>query len=770
MTRIRVNVFLVLAALSAVLNVSAVGGECVWNGGGADSNASTAANWVGSVAPTQSTDLVKLDGTSTKNMTWDLTNAVEAWYQETNYTGIVTITTRYVGAFTNMVITGNCTINGGAWTHLTNGIVETNRLFVTVKGNFVLGSNAMINLVQKGYGFNGGSAYGYGPGASTRYTGSSHGGLGGCDTSYTNYPAWTKVYGSITSPTNLGSGAAGCSGGGALYLAVMKTATVDGVVSAVGTNQSNGGCSSGGSLCLVVGELAGTGVLNVAGGAVANYTSCGGGGRIAVILTNSSSFGSVSMRAYGGRSTTRLELNAAAGTVYRQTASQNVGQGTLLIDNNNNAIGSAMTVMTPDAPNLTLLSRIILTNGGWLAMNTNTVLDWVSRTNLLVYGATQSVLTIQNTNFLSLPSPYVLTNLSLYVFANLTFSGDLVVSNASLIFKSVAPMTGLVVAGNARVATNGMISHWMNSEKSRLIMQVNGDLTIDKGGSISADAMGYALTLGPGAGNGSQNNGLPGASHGGQGGMTNGASWATRLTYGSILAPTNCGSGANTYGGGALQLLVRGTTTVNGVLSARAPQTSATPAAAGAGGSVYLVTGSLSGGGTVDVSSVNFAGVAQCGGGGGRIAVYVTNSPSFGSVSMKANGSYTGSAYPGAAGTIYKESTLNAAGAGALIVDNNITAGTVTNATTQLPVATNGVSGELLGVTLWMTNYARVSLTATSTLGNLYLTDDKSKLQLNGNTLTLKSPYHADWGTAARVVYDGGQIVWAAWGSLIIVR
>jgi hypothetical protein len=298
--------------------------------------ATNAANWYLGQLPTND-DVVVLDETSVTNLIWDLDIPLTAWNQQTGYTGTVTIRTKYPGqgAFTNFMISGDCRIEGGSWTHPANtgGGTAIDRLAVTVAGNFALGTGAVINLNSRGY------AALTGPGAGNNIqrqtaTGSraaSHGGRGGIGLPPV-VPA--SAYGSALAPTNLGSGAntgpAG-AGGGALLLTVGGTATVHGTVQADGdTSTTLQPGSSGGSLYIIAGTLAGNGTLSADGG---NGYETGGGGRIAVVLTNSDSFGNITMTTFGGAP--GALTRGAAGTLYTESKSQGNGRGTLTINNNN---------------------------------------------------------------------------------------------------------------------------------------------------------------------------------------------------------------------------------------------------------------------------------------------------------------------------------------------------------------------------------------------------------------------------------------------------
>ena len=129
-----------------------------WDGGGANELASNRTNWSGDVAPVAGDDIV-LDATSHKSMTWNMTNMTVASWTQAGYNGTVTVATVYNPAgFTNLNITGNCTISNGLLTHAANATSEVSRLRVTIGGNLVVGSSGAINVTARGY------APGRGPG------------------------------------------------------------------------------------------------------------------------------------------------------------------------------------------------------------------------------------------------------------------------------------------------------------------------------------------------------------------------------------------------------------------------------------------------------------------------------------------------------------------------------------------------------------------------------------------------------------------------------
>jgi YD repeat-containing protein len=163
------------------------------------------------------------------------------------------------------------------------------------------------------------------------------------------------------------------------------------------------------------------------------------------------------------------------------------------------------------------------------------------------------------------------------------------------------------------------------------------NLTIDTGGKLDTTGTGYLSPYpwnstgdGPGGGVG---NLAGGGGHGGVGGTGNfGSGNAGGISYGSVTEPVSLGSaGGNSNecpggaGGGAIHLMVAGTLTLNGQITANGTNGTCAHAGGGSGGSIYIQTDTLSGSGSMHAdggAGVNVGG----GGAGGRIAVYYSTS------------------------------------------------------------------------------------------------------------------------------------------------
>ncbi len=233
--------------------------------------------------------------------------------------------------------------------------------------------------------------------------------------------------------------------------------------------------------------------------------------------------------------------------------------------------------------------------------------------------------------------------------------------------------------------SSGTLTHTANGttaqgEMYKVNITIAGNFTVDSGGTINVDGKGYAGSNGPGR----STNGA-----GTYGGM--GQSAVSASTYGSIMAPVNLGSGASQdAGGGAVILVVSGITTVNGIISARG-EGGGSRYHSGSGGSIFLTSGGLSGSGII---RTNGGGPTWGnGGGGGRVSVILNNGSDFGNVSITAYGGTSGHNIYGAAGTVYKQTQVQGAGNGDLIINNNnltTTAGVVTSVNSSITNVPNG--------------------------------------------------------------------------------
>ncbi len=180
------------------------------------------------------------------------------------------------------------------------------------------------------------------------------------------------TYGSITQPTDLGSGggtstangAEGRRGGGVIRLTVGGTLTVDGQITADGSGaDSDAGSGSGGSIWIETSDFDGFGFVSADGGRGGDNSfsdgllgGCGGGGRIAIYVSGTSSFIDENIRAFGGNAS----RDGGAGTVYYQRSGDVPPD--LIIDNADNTAGE----FTELTGSITIPGDLIIRDAGKL--------------------------------------------------------------------------------------------------------------------------------------------------------------------------------------------------------------------------------------------------------------------------------------------------------------------------------------------------------------------------------------------------------------------
>ena len=488
---------------------------------------------------------------------------------------------------------------------------------------------------------------------------------------------------------------------------------MQGLISANGSNQTYRG-GSGGSVFITAGTMSGTtsGAMRANGGICgsAGY-GAGGGGRISLVVTNpGASFSGLAcaITAYGGNAS----HSGAAGTIYLETPSQGTGQGTLIIDNNNGARASGVYTLMPPGVNLNNFSQIVLTNKAELAIGTGNIF-YADSSKFSTVATNPSLVhvTIINTNGVSFPANYTIAGYSLGVDVPLS------------------------ATGNWTIDTNGVLVHSYNgdAETNKLNLAINGNLTINAGGLVALDALGFSPGKGLG---GAPANSYNAGSYGGLGAYDTAHAGPLIHSYGSITAPVNIGSGGDggqglgaQIGGGALLLAVTGTLTNNGTITANG----GFDYYSGSGGSIFISAGALYGA-TSGVIQANGGNAYSAGGGGGRVAVILTNAGADFNTYGGTITAYGGT--PGAtAGTVYRQTAAQTAGMGMVIVNNGAT---TTNATfTSLPAFSN--STENISRTVWVTtNKARLCLLTNAAIASLTL-NANGYLELNGYTLTVKA-------------------------------
>ena len=195
----------------------------------------------------------------------------------------------------------------------------------------------------------------------------------------------------------------------------------------------------------------------------------------------------------------------------------------------------------------------------------------------------------------------------------------LVITNATASASTPLTLTGL------RVSANGLLTHPFQGPRLQAV--VHGSAIIESGGAIAADTRGYPAATGPGHGLSTTWYDCSGAGHGGVGGNGGWQAGPGGGTYDSISAPVLFGSGGGgsfrpNRGGGAIQLTVDATLTINGTISVNADAVTGGYDGGGSGGSVWLTATRLTGTGTITANGQAASYYLSGSGGGGRIAVY----------------------------------------------------------------------------------------------------------------------------------------------------
>ena len=182
---------------------------------------------------------------------------------------------------------------------------------------------------------------------------------------------------------------------------------------------------------------------------------------------------------------------------------------------------------------------------------------------------------------------------------------------------------GAITISDLTLKSGAALSHAANSSSQvyTLDLTITNNLSIESGSSINVDGRGYSNSNGPGKG-GNNWNYAGGAGYGAEGGSSSGGAAAGGSAYGSILEPTDIGSGGGSAtgnstkggsGGGAIKLTVGGSLILDGTITANGANGGGY-SGGGSGGSIYLLLGTLTGSGTI---SAKGGGSGNSSGGGG---------------------------------------------------------------------------------------------------------------------------------------------------------
>ena len=504
-----------------------------------------------------------------------------------------------------------------------------------VCSNLTVLTDADISVNSRGYqgGF---QTNGYGPGAGYRVGGTnasqgSAGSFGGIGETYASAPAGDP-YGSVSTPTNPGSGGGGTlssgsertggNGGGAVRIEATGAVTVDGDINAQGGGGKFTSGGSGGGIYISCNTFHGSGTIYAGGGGKQQTGSArGGGGRIAIDYNPAaqalvSPQPTVTFAPSGGK--------IAGGNPYSQLTWYQ-GHGTLHLAD---GVFWALPDLTLSGVGVEGCAPCDQRGDGYrlvIPNFTNWYPNSVVFTNITIILPEDTIIGVTN-NFLISGQ-----DARLGISNDFTVGGNLTVNEAAdLIFQSGPTNSGadygqLVMIGDTLlIGSNSYMycgSHPTNGG-STLFQAKN--LTVEDTGCIAADGRGFSGSLGPtnvGYGPGAAGPGRGGGGHGGAGTE----SWFG-ITYGDSNAPISAGSAgsassaiAGGWGGGVVRIeALSGTVTIDGQITAYGGG-GGYSVGTGAGGSVFIKAGHLAGSG--DLRAGGGGGPSTAWGGGGRIAM-----------------------------------------------------------------------------------------------------------------------------------------------------
>ena len=664
---------------------------CRWTGFGTNDLASTAENWETGVVPAPGADIL-LDWLGTDApMTWDLDIPVNSWTQD-GYENTVTIATRFGSeGFTNFVITGDCTLKSGTWTHKDNSTTEEYRLRATIGGKMTVGPDARISA--DGIGFDTGkrpAGLGNAPGS----TGGAYGGYPG--SLQGSYPS-QSLYGNLFAPENLGAGGSWIEGAGAIRLDIAGAFEHNGVVSADSypycrnNGNKNHYSGSGGSVYIHAGSIAGQGTITADSSKV---NASGSGGRIALVLTDAEADFSAydvvkQVSAHGGDN--GGDSFGASGTIYAETAQDGAGHGWLVMNGNPRESkfpdGTVMEFLPAGA--VMAFSRITLTNGAVASLPEGAVLD-VASTRLEAADCPGAVngIRLDGGRIVGSPDRPFVSGGGIIVSKSENFKieapsivfsagGFLDIRDESVWPKDLTFGTNSAMilsapfdVGGDLVFESGAHGHGVGPFKENPVpfdLSVAGDLVMEEGSEIEMDSRGFERVCGP-----SHGIQQAGGCYGGAPGKSSNNTIGIIKPYGSIRNPTDPGSGgAETAGGGVILLDVGGELSLDGAIWSRSKLNPRFMYYVGSGGSINVTARSIRGKGRIGADGAN--GVNYGGGSGGRVAVTLTGSDStFGlfTGSITALGSRSDWTPYAGAGTVYLREKGEAIDQGRLIVAN----------------------------------------------------------------------------------------------------
>jgi hypothetical protein len=279
----------------------------IWDNDSEDGYWSNPNNWSDDILPAAG-DFVVFNANCVDDCSGDeIADNLEHILLDFGYTGTLTIEQDSINGGDTLTVTGDVTVSDGTIvceadpTAIGSGTVEDphGEGIIINAANVAVGESGHISGDGQGFSENQGPGVGDSSSENNVGAGGGHGGNGGNGFNCLG----GLPYGLEWEPTSLGSGGAaytsgGGSGGGAIKLEVTDTTTVNGTVSANGTDwyEPCAGGGAGGSIWIVADTVDGTGSITAVGGnGCASDGGGGSGGRICISTTTSTYGGTKSV-------------------------------------------------------------------------------------------------------------------------------------------------------------------------------------------------------------------------------------------------------------------------------------------------------------------------------------------------------------------------------------------------------------------------------------------------------------------------------------------
>lgn len=724
-----------------------------------NSLASIDCNWSLEHSPTESEDVLFDGSSSTADCTWDLpaSATVASWTQTNDYTGVITLQTVFPGKgdFQCLSIAGDMTIDSGTITHpqslnlgststtwLTGAQIreqEVYRLCLDVGGTLTIGASGKIDVKDKGHYQSKPSRDCYGAHAV------GYSSLGGA-----------AAYGNPKEPIDVGMGCIGNQwawvsypGSGAIRITAGNV-VVNGKICADAGSANYGGhrrfTAAAGSIWIDADSITGSGSITAVAVTPkdASGNGRGSGGSIALWTKTPVALGTPFVSA----GATASGLNAP-GTVFLHD--QTMDKGVLVIDgmrSGNPLDYRACVNVTTDGD--WTFDEVRLQNYGALAVPVGTTLvlpgGWAS---------------ITSTNAVSAANYGVLRyeggTIDVGTVANVVLSGRWMFTPWS----NLVVNANVTVKGGAAIGVPAMADILDNDANGVKLptyvscnLTVNGNLTVESDGSLVAKRCGLKKY------SNSMNSGfrgvLPGHTHGGRCLFFKDKDGQRRYytAYDSVFAPHLPGNSvpypngqSAESSGGVISLVVSGAlkldgeANVNGRLETYAQGGNCS---GGTGGAIDITAGTLSGSGRVLAEG----GTKQAQrGSGGRIAVKLTRAGSdfstfTGTMSASGRALSPGGSADSSAGTIYLQTAADGEKGGTVYIkmsDGNRYANN-SNTTEMVSLGYGGDNvKDYKKVNYVVSDYGRAAVNTNILAASVKITDIHSCLDLEGNTLRIKS-------------------------------